>query len=89
VVEVAVQESSAGSYWPPVFADVPSKPPQAIILVPVHTAVWEKRAVGAPVVEVAAVQELESGSYWPPVLTELTPSKPPQTIILMPVHTAV
>ncbi len=66
---------------------VAAKPPQTIIFVPVHTAVWLPRAVGAPVVEVA-VQESPAGSYRPPVFA-FVPSKPPQTIIFVPVHTAV
>ena len=55
-------------------------PPQAIISLPVHTAVWEKRAAGALVVLVA-VQLLVPGLYLPPVLKMLLLATPPQTII--------
>src|SRR5712671_3705140 len=64
-------------------------PPQIIIFVPVQTAAWPWRAVGAPVV-VVAVHELP-GSYCPPAL-RYVPSEllaPPQTIIREPVQTAV
>ena len=63
-------------------------PPQTIISLPVHTAVWEKRAAGALVVLVA-VQLLVPGLYLPPVLKMLLIATPPQTIISLPVHTAV
>jgi len=67
---------------------LPVVPPQAIISLPVHTAVWEKRAAGALVVLVA-VQLLLSGLYLPPVLKRFEVTLPPHTIISLPVHTAV
>ena len=54
--------------------------PQAIISLPVYTAVWEKRAASALVVLVA-VQLLVPGLYLPPVLKMLLIATPPQTII--------
>jgi hypothetical protein len=84
VVLVAVQLSVLGSYLPPVFVTVPlSIPPQTIISLPVHTAVFWNRAAGALVVLVAA-QISVLGLYLPPVL-----KPPPHTIISLPVHTAV
>ncbi len=41
-------------------------PPQTIISVPVHTAVWYDRAEGAPAFDVGAQLSVE-GSYRPPV----------------------
>jgi hypothetical protein len=69
-------------YLPPVSkkSKLPVVPPQAIISLPVHTAVWEKRAAGALVVLVA-VQLLVPGLYLPPVLKMLLVATPPQTII--------
>src|SRR5712675_1288988 len=95
---VAVQLSTVGLYLPPVFKFVPPNPPQTIISLPVHTAVWPPRAVGALVVLVA-VQLSVLGSYLPPVFRVL-PSicvaapiwrrlYPPQTIISLPVQSAV
>src|SRR5205807_2665085 len=55
-VEDAAQLSTAGSYKPPELVSPPAYPPQTIILFtgdPAHTAVWNSRAAGAPVVEVA------------------------------------
>src|SRR5262249_14798023 len=60
---------------------------QAIISLPVHTAVCHCRAVGALIV-VVAVQVSVTGLYLPPVFSPLNPC-PPQTIISLPVHTAV
>src|SRR5215510_5218603 len=60
-----------------------------IMLLPVHTAVWDSRPTGALVV-VVAVQLSVTGLYLPPVFT--SPSiklNPPHTIISVPVHTAV
>src|SRR5438128_2246522 len=66
-----------------------SVPPQTIISLPVHTAVWANLPEGALVVLVA-VQLLMLGSYVAPVLIQLLcPPIPPQTIISLPVHTAV
>src|SRR4051812_50111340 len=67
---------------------LPPAPPQAIISLPVHTAMWEERAAGALVVLVA-VQVSVPGSYRPPVFKKPPPLPPPQTIISLPVHTAV
>ena len=69
-------------YLPPVSkkSKLPVVPPQAIISLPVHIAVWEKRAAGALVVFVA-VQLLVPGLYLPPVLKMLLVATPPQTII--------
>jgi len=68
---VAVQLSVLGLYLPPVLkALTPLNPPQTIISLPVHTAVWEARAEGALVVLVA-VQLSVLGSYVPPVLRKL------------------
>src|SRR6476620_4346108 len=66
----------------------PSIPPQTIILVPVHTAVWFVRGVGALVVLVI-IQLLFTGLYIPPVLKRALGLLPHQMIISMPVHTAV
>jgi hypothetical protein len=91
VVLVAVQLSVLGLYLPPVFKigpPQPSCPPQTIISLPLHTAVWDSRASGALVVLVT-VQLLVLGLYLPPVLKETGKSPPPQTIISLPLHTAV
>ena len=40
MVVVAVQLSVPGSYLPPVLKSMPLSPPQTIISLPVHTAVW-------------------------------------------------
>jgi hypothetical protein len=53
VVFVAVQLSVLGLYFPPVFMRPLAPPPQTIISLPVHTAVWPARALGALVVLVA------------------------------------
>src|SRR5205814_4076706 len=51
VVLVAVQPSVLGLYLPPVLIGLEQKgpvhPPQTIISLPVHTAVWESRPSGA------------------------------------------
>ena len=65
---VAVQLSVVGLYLPPVFKSPPFVPPQTIISLPVHTAVWEARESGAVVV-VVTVQLSVMGLYRPPVLT--------------------
>jgi hypothetical protein len=89
VVLVAVQLSVAGSYLPPLFRAVEATaPPQTIISLPVHTAVWKSRTSGAFVVLVA-VQLSVFGSYLPPVFKIWLPSYPPQTTISLSVHTAV
>ena len=79
VVLVAAQLSVLGLYLPPVFVSPTPNwyPPQTIISLPVHTAVWPPRPVGALVVLVT-VQLSVLGLYLPPVFP--TPC-PPQTII--------
>ena len=77
-------------YLPPVLRGLPalSRPPQTIISLPVQTAVWSCRALGA-LVALVAVQLSALGSYLPPVLTSVVPSHPPQMSISLPVHTAM
>ena len=53
MVLVGIQPFVAGLYLAPVFARVPSCPPQTIISLPVHTAVCHSRPSGALVVLVA------------------------------------
>jgi hypothetical protein len=86
---VAIQVSVFGSYLPPVFKPTSGgfSPPQTIISLVVHTAVWAKRAPGALVVLVA-VQVSVFGSYLPPVFRYTLP-EPPHIIISLLVHTAV
>src|SRR6266404_9954925 len=86
---VAVQVFVPGLYRAPVFKMLndASSPPQTIISLPVHIAVWLPRPVGALVMPVA-VQLSVFGLYLPPVSKTLLPSSPPQTIISLPVHTA-
>jgi hypothetical protein len=64
------------------------RPPQTIILVPVHTAVWPCLPVGAPSSIDVAAQLSVAGSYRPPEFVPPVPSSPPQTIISVPVQTA-
>src|SRR5262245_59849187 len=79
---------ACAQYLPPALQQVSARaPPQTIISLPVHTAVWPPRAEGALVVSVA-VQLSVPGLYLPPVLSLEAPP-PPQTIISLPVHTAV
>src|ERR1051325_3272257 len=76
-----------GLYLLPVSGNNP--PPQTIISLPVHTAVWPDRAEGASGIFVG-FQLSVSGLYLPPVFgfgRNLSP--PPQTIISLPVHTAM
>src|SRR4029079_8013533 len=89
-----VSVGSCAQYRPPVLRRLklfPS-PPQTIISLPVHTAVWAPRGVGALFVLVA-IQLSVLGSYLPPVFKTppLLPlcTAPPQTIISLRVHTAV
>jgi hypothetical protein len=56
-----------------------------IISVPVQTATWRCRPLGAPVIEVGS-HESVAGVYRPPVFRE---GYPPQTIISVPVQIAV
>jgi hypothetical protein len=90
-VLVAVQLSVLGLYLPPVFSSkmLLLNPPQTIISLPVHAALWPSRAKGALVVLVG-VQVSVLGLYLAPVC-KLPPllSVPPQMIISRPVHTAV
>jgi hypothetical protein len=90
-VGVAVGPDCA-QYLPPVFVsgrmEEYTPPPQIIISVPLHTAVWRSRGGGA-LLRLVAAQLSVLGSYLPPVLTGLKSSDPPQTIISVPVHTAV
>ena len=73
---MAVQLSVPGLYLPPVFNSYElSSPPQTIISLPVHTAVWLLRASGALVVLVA-VQLSVPGLYLPPVFELLTHDSP-------------
>jgi hypothetical protein len=89
---VAVQLSAPGLYRPPVLKSIAGQqkmPPQTIISLPVHAAVWESRAEGA-LAMLVAIQISVLGLYLPPVLQSLNvESAPPQTIISLPVHTAV
>ena len=68
MVLVAVQLSVAGLYRPPLSNTPPVLlPPQTIISLPVHTAVWESRASGALVVlvavQVSSVHAVPSGIF--------------------------
>jgi hypothetical protein len=65
-VGVGVGAPDCAQYLPPVFT-AKGYPPQTIISLPVHTAVYQTRPAGALLVLVA-VQLLVSGSYLPPVL---------------------
>jgi hypothetical protein len=89
---VAIQLFVLGLYRPPVLREFgnPIVPPQTIISLPVHTAVWDHRAAGAFVMLVGS-QVSMPGLYTPPVLVG-PPSPPPQTIISLkglPVQIAV
>jgi hypothetical protein len=67
-VGVGVGAGQVAQYLPPVLKKLlPLYPPQTIIWLPVHTAVWSHRAAGAPVVLVA-IQLSVPGLYLPPVL---------------------
>jgi hypothetical protein len=91
VVLVAIQLSVLGLYLPPVFEYpmMSSSPPQTIISVSVHTALWSSLGAGASVLLVA-VQLSVLGLYLPPVFVWLRfESSPPQTIISLSAHTAV
>src|SRR4029077_18784637 len=87
---VAVQLFMPGLYLPPVLTaeKLSSRPPQTTISVPVHTAVWSVRAVGAPELFVN-VQVSVAGSYLPPEFRKELLLSPPQMIISAPVQTAV
>jgi hypothetical protein len=65
-VGVGVAAPDCSQYLPPVFK-AKGYPPQTIISLPVHTAVYQTRPAGALLVLVA-VQRSVSGSYLPPVL---------------------
>jgi hypothetical protein len=78
-------------YLPPVLVtklEPSSDPPQAIISLPVHTAVEYSRPDGALLVLVI-VQLSALGLYLPPVFNLPESPKPPQMIISLPVQTAV
>ena len=63
-------------YLAPVFVSVTleeNAPPQIIISVPVHTAVWKSRAGGA-LLRLVAAQVSVAGSYLPPVFKSSAPS---------------
>ena len=62
---VAIQVSVLGLYLPPVLKTVLATPPQTIISVPVHTALWWDRPAGALVLVAAQVSVV--GLYLPPV----------------------
>ena len=81
-VGVGVAGVPSPQYLAPVSkkSKLPVVPPQAIISLPVHTAVWEKRAAGALVVLVA-VQLSVPGLYLPPVPKRFEIDLPPHTII--------
>ncbi len=69
IVLVTVQLFVPGLYFAPVSRSVlyvVSYPPQTIISLPVHTAVWDSRSSGALIVFVA-VQLSVIGLYLPPV----------------------
>jgi hypothetical protein len=64
-------------------------PPQTIISLPFHTALWDSRGEGALAVLVA-IQLSAVGLYLPPVLQSLNvESPPPQTIISLPLQMLV
>ena len=64
---IATQLFVFGLYLPPVLKELKkSRPPQTIMSLSVHTAVWDNRAVGALVVLVA-VQVSAPGLYLPPL----------------------
>jgi hypothetical protein len=66
VVLVAVHISVLGLYLPPVLVQPrPSHPPQTIISLPVHTAVYPRR--GNALMVLVAVQLSVAGLYLPPV----------------------
>ena len=88
---VGVQLSVLGLYLPPLYkVQLPPHPypPQTIISLPVHTAVWDCLAEGALTVLVG-IQLSSVGLYFPPVFVSLGELKPPQTVISVPVHTAL
>ena len=77
-------------YLPPSLKRLLLYPPHMIISLPVQTAVWECRRVGALFVLVAR-QVSVPGVYLPPVLKLVPPPPvtPPHTIISVSLHTAV
>src|SRR5688572_26941651 len=74
---------------PPVASSIPPQPPQTIMVLPVHTAVWPMRGDGVPAPTDVGVQRSAAGSYRAPVSSWVDPKDPPQTIISAPDHTAV
>ena len=88
---VGVQLSVPGLYFPPVLTreGKPSlSPPQTIISVPIHTAVWPARALGAPELLIN-VQVSVAGLYFAPELKSALLLRPPHMIISLPVQIAV
>ena len=82
---------TAAQYLPPVFKYMgpAASPPQTIIWLSAHTAVWPSRESGG-LMGLVAAQLSVPGLYLPPVLRRTLPlASPPQTIISVPVHTAV
>jgi len=87
-MDVAAQESEAGSYRPPVFNRPPLYvPPHTTITLPVQIAELVKRGEGASPVEMGVQLSLE-GSYRPPSPGGPGVDWPPQTSMRPPVHTA-
>ena len=87
---VATQLSVPGVYRPPLLKKgLPFPiPPQTIISLPVHTAVWLFREAGTFAPVLVGTHVSVPGVYRPP-LFPTPPTSPPQTIISLPVHTAV
>ncbi len=89
-LEIARQVSAVGLYAAPSLSVLPSEstPPQTIISVPVQTALWPLRALGAPVALMAAQLCGENVSFLPSPSTDAL-SRPPNTIMALPVLTAL
>jgi hypothetical protein len=67
----------------------PDKPPQTIIFVPVHNAIWRLRADGVEGTIDVRSHVSVLGEYRPPVRIGFAPSFPPQTMNSVPVQTPV
>jgi hypothetical protein len=88
-VGVGLSGADCTLFLAPVFKNNPNSfPPQTIISLPVHTAVWPDLAVGASAVLVATQMSV-AGLYLPPVFKLPELPDPPQMIISLPVHTDV
>src|SRR5947207_12394666 len=87
---VVIELSVVGLFLPPVFygRKFPPTPPQMIISLPLHTAVWEYRASGA-FVGLVGIQLSVLGLYLLPVFTAPLSPDPPQMTISLSLHTAV